>query len=154
MSAPKLVMVMTDPHDVRTIAGMMQRWPEFEAAVGGEIASFGLLGVLTLDHGLIVDVFALAADPALAPLSYAMSAGTIAAVVMGPADELNGALRLVEVERRASVVFLRLPGEPASADAPRRTILPIAALAEPELRQAVQVALRHGATADLRGLTI
>ncbi len=154
MAAPKLVLVMTDPAEVRSAFAMMQRWSEFEAAVGGELATFGTLGMLTLDHGLVVDVVALSADPALAPLGYALSAGAIAAIVMGPADELNGALRLVEVERRASVVFLRFPGQPAIADAPRRTILPVASLAEAELRQAVQTALRHGATADLRGMTI
>ncbi len=154
MGAPKLVLVMTDPADVRTAASMMLRWREFQPAVGGELATFGTLGLLTLDHGLVVDVVALSADPALAPLGYALSAGAIAAIVMGPADELNGALRLVEVERRASVVFLCLPGQPAIADAPRRTILPIASLAEAQLRQAVQTALRHGATADLRGMTI
>ncbi|MEZ0314250.1 MAG: DUF4388 domain-containing protein [Myxococcota bacterium] len=154
MGAPKLVLVMTDPADVRATAAMMQRWSEFEPALGGELKSFGSLGILTLDHGLVVDVVALSADPALAPLGYALSAGAIAAIVMGPADELNGALRLVEVERRASVVFLRFPGQPAIADAPRRTILPVASLAEAELRQAVQTALRHGATADLRGMTI
>ena len=154
LGAPKLVLVMTDPAAVRASAAMMQHWSEFEPAVGGELASFGTLGVLTLDHGLVVDVIALSADPALAPLGYALSAGAIAAIVMGPADELNGALRLVEVERRASVVFLRFPGQPAIADAPRRTILPVATLAEAELRQAVQLALRHGATADLRGMTI
>lgn len=154
MGAPKLVLVMTDPADLRATAAMMQRWTEFEPAAGGEPVTFGAVGVLTLDHGLVVDVVALSADPALAPLGYALSAGAIAAIVMGPADELNGALRLVEVERRASVVFLRFPGQPAIADAPRRTILPVASLAEAELRQAVQTALRHGATADLRGMTI
>ena len=154
MGAPKLALVVTTVFDARALFAMMARWPEFEAAPGETVGSFGSLGSLTLEQGLVVDVFALAADGAMSPFSYAMSAGTISAIVVGAGADLNVALRLVEHERRAAVVFLHRASDPQIAEAPRRVILEIGPLTEQELRHAVQLALRNGATADVRGLGI
>lgn len=152
--APKLVIVTQSAAETRTLAAMLGRWPEFRAAQGDVVASFGALGVLALDQGLSIDVFAMAADDRLLPFSYAMSAGAVAAIIVGTRGNLNGALRLLEVERRAAIVFVRRSGEPQVGAAPRRAVVDVAAFDAPELRQAVQTALRNGGTTELRGITI
>ncbi|MBC7794747.1 MAG: hypothetical protein H7Z43_13670 [Clostridia bacterium] len=154
MGTPKLVIVMQSAAESRTLASMLARWPEFQPAQGEGIASFGTIGVLTLDQGLSVDVFVMTADDRSLPLAYAMSAGTVAAIFVGTRGNLNGALRLLENERRAAIVFVRRSGEPAVASASRRSVVDVQAFEAAELRQAVQTALRQGGTTDLRGITI
>ena len=151
---PKLVMVVQSSAEARTLAAMLARWPEFQPAQGDGIATFGTIGVLALDQGLAVDVFAMTPDERLLPLSYAMSAGAVAAIIVGTRGNLNGALKLLEVERRAALVFVRRSGEPAVGVAPRRAILDVAAFDAAELRLAVQTALRAGGGTDLRGITL
>jgi hypothetical protein len=154
MGAPKLALVVGSAGDARSLYAMMARWPEFERAPGEGIGGFGSFGSLTLEQGLLVDVFALAADSAMSPFWYAMSAGTISAIVIGSDTQVHDALRLIEIDRRAAVVFMRRPGDARTAEAPRRLLLDIGDLTEQDLRHAVQLALRHGATADVRGIGI
>lgn len=154
VGTPKLVITVQSAAEARTLAAMLARWPEFQPTQGDGIVTFGAIGVLALDQGLAVDVFAMTNEERLLPLCYAMTAGTVAAIIVGTRGNLNGALRLLEIERRAAMVFVRRSGEPSVGAAARRTVVDVSGFDAAELRLAVQTALRQGGTTDLRGITL
>jgi hypothetical protein len=88
------------------------------------------------------------------PLAFGISAGTVAGVVVpaGQAAALAPVVSLVEAERRASLLIVRRPGEPALDAGPRRFDVSIGPLDEDAARQLVRTVLTQVAGREgLRG---
>jgi len=117
---------------------------------------FGTLGSLELDASLSVDFYAIAADERLLPLAFGLSAGTIAAVVLGTGnlDEVTTTLTLLEEVRRAPLLLVRRPGEPTLTGESKRVVVDVDQQSEDWIRDVLVTLLTRVAGMDLRGVTL
>ncbi len=88
----KVVLAGGGPLARRAALARFSSLPGFTAAEAGAPVAFGTLGRLALGDGVRVDVLALPADPALAPLWRPFSAGAVGALVLLPADGVGTAV--------------------------------------------------------------
>lgn len=158
LNCPKIAVVATSSHDLRTLGAALSRWMEFKGhdLEHVERMFFGSFGTLDFEQGFSIDLFAVSPDERMLPLAFASSAGTVAALVLGTGelDVISGALRLLETERRASMVFVRRSHEPPPPAHKRRTVLEVDAINEEEIHRVMQMVLKQAATADLRGVSL
>ncbi len=158
-SCPKALVVVADGKALKTTAQHLSRLPGFKSADLETVSrvGFGTLGELELDPGMIVTFAAVSTDDRLLPLAYGLSAGTVAALVVGSsnADELTRVLHLIENERRATLLVARRKGEPALPATSRRIDLELPDHGEASLRDAVHRLMTQAAgREDLRGGTL
>lgn len=165
LARPKVAVLCSDPGDLRATATALSHLPEFSpgdlAAVARE--GSGTLGTLDLAGVLTIDFFALPRDERWLPVALALSAGTIAGVVIGTLSPSTAkVLSLLEDARRAGVLVARRPQEPAiKADSgseaksgARRVEIAIDNLSDASLVRVLRTLLCQTAGQDLRGVTL
>jgi len=108
----KVVLAGGGPLARRAALARFSSLPGFTAAEAGAPVAFGTLGRLALGDGVRVDVLALPADPALAPLWRPFAAGAVGALVLLPADGVGAAVAALARELRLPVGVCG-PSEPA-----------------------------------------
>jgi DNA-binding response OmpR family regulator len=158
-ACPKVAVVVGDKAALKSAGQLLARLPGFKSADLESVArlGFGPLGALELDASMTVDFNALPADDRLLPLAYGLSAGTVAALVLGTykPESLSRVLHLIEHERRATLLFARARGETAPELSPRRLDLELEEFGEAGVRDAVHKVLTQAAgREDLRGGTL
>jgi DNA-binding response OmpR family regulator len=84
----KLVVAGGGPLARRAALARFDALPGFSAEAAGAQVAFGTLGRLDLGEGLRIELVALPADPALAPLWRPFAAGALGVLVHLPADEV------------------------------------------------------------------
>ncbi len=154
--APKVAVVAADADDVWQFSVGLSKLNAFAA---GDLERlhrlpFGSIGVLALDGGLSVEIFAVSPEERLLPFAFGLSAGTIAAVVIGTGD-LEGvaaALAMLEETRRAPLLLVRRPGEPAPAAEDKRVVVEVDPHRDDWIRDLLGLLFTRVAGMDLRGV--
>ncbi|MBI5508364.1 MAG: DUF4388 domain-containing protein [Deltaproteobacteria bacterium] len=158
LGGPKVAVLAADPEDVWQLGVALSRLKEFTAANLERLVRLplGTLGTLQLDRSLTVDFYVVPTEHRLLPLAFGLSAGSVAAVVVGSGalESLSAALGLLEGERRAGVLIVRRPQDPAVAVSGRRKLLEVADLGEDSTRRLVTMLLTQVVGTDLRGVTL
>jgi len=156
LRAPKVAVVAADPDDVWQFGVGLSKLNVFVAADLERLhrLPFGTLGVLALDPSLSVELYAVPAEERLLPLAFGLSAGTIAAVVLGTGnlDEVGSALAMLEEQRRAPLLLVRRPGEPTLAGEDKRVVLEVDPSSDDWIRDVLGVLFTRVAGMDLRGV--
>jgi CheY-like chemotaxis protein len=156
LRTPRVAVVSANPSDVWRFGVGLSRLPAF--AVGDlerlNRLAVGSLGHLALDRSLSVEFYAVAAEERLLPLAYGLSAGTIAAVVLGTGNlqACPSALVMLEEARRAPLLFVRWPGDPMLAGEEDRAVVEIEPETEDWAREVLSVLLTRVSGTDLRGV--
>ncbi|MEE8410486.1 MAG: DUF4388 domain-containing protein [Myxococcota bacterium] len=158
LSSPRVAVVSTRAADLREFGAALTRLSEFSAGDLERLGSLpvGSLGTLALGHAMNVDFYAVSTDERLLPLTFGLTAGTVAAVVLGTGhlDEIEAALAVLERERRAALLLLRRPKEPATDTGARRHVLDVDDFSDESLRKMIGVLFKQVAGTDLRGVAL
>lgn len=156
LASPRVAVVARDAESIRQLGVALAQLSEFSASNLQRLSRvpFGGIGSLRLDSTTSVDFFAVPAEERLLPLAFGMSAGTVAAVVVGTVglEAIEPTLEVLERERRAALLFVRRPVEPKLAPSGRRTVLEVEDLSDESTRRLVGVLFKQVAGTDLRGV--
>lgn len=155
LQKPKIAVLCESAEELQSFAGALTRVPEFEAANLERVVrnGFGAIGNVTLSRGFVPEVYAISTDERMLPLSFSMSAGTIAVITIGSLEGgLSAAVEMLERERRASVLRVKVGGRVPSHD--HGVLLEVAGLDEASVRRMLHSALSLVDAAELRDISV
>ncbi len=161
LNAPKIAVLAARAEDIWQFGVALSRLHNFSA---GDLERLhrlplGAIGTLRLDSTMAVDFFAIASDERLLPLAFGLSAGTVAAIVLGTADleSVKMPLALLESERRAPLLWVRRPGEPIplmEGGTNKRVVLDVSELGDRSIGEVLSTLFAQVVGMDLRGVSL
>jgi len=156
-NCPKVAVLAPEAAHLRSFAAGLAVIPGWQSADLEQLyrGGIGPLGSLQLDTGLAVQVYVVSIDHRLLPFTFGLSAGTVAALLLGTAgaERAARALAVLENERRASLLVARLGSEaPLEASSRRVDLVVESFVAEGAVRKVARTLLTQVAGRDnLRG---
>lgn len=159
MRKPKVALLAADASELQLFVSRLVKVPGFVGANLTRTAEieFGTLGTLQLEQSFGLEFFAMSWRERMLPLAYGLSAGTVAAIVVGTNawDTLAPAVHLLEIERRASLIVLRRPEEPDVSTSSRATVVKLPRLDDDTTRRLlVTLVTQVAGQDDLRGVQL
>ncbi|MEO1170853.1 MAG: DUF4388 domain-containing protein [Myxococcota bacterium] len=155
LQKPKIAVLCENGADLKAFSGALTRLQEFEASNLERVVGngFGAIGEMTLSRGFVPEIYAISTDERMLPMSFSMSAGTIAVLTIGGfSGSRAAAVEMLERERRASVLRVRVgTRDPAHQFG---VLLEVPALDEAAVRRMLRSAFTLVDAAELRDMAV